>query len=101
MTDEKLSDDEKTSTPLSIDTEPRDKETAQTRIQEPNGSISTTDSRTKSWFVLLSEKAFAKKCWSYVTWVPKRCRWDIDNPPKFSLALNLLFGFVGFPLHSA
>jgi len=28
-------------------------------------------------------------------WTPARCRWDPENPPEFSLALNLLFGFVG------
>lgn len=29
-----------------------------------------------------------------VNWVPPRCRWDEANPPKFTLVLNLLFGFV-------
>jgi len=27
-------------------------------------------------------------------WTPPACRYDPDNPPKFSLGLNLLFSFV-------
>ncbi|KAH8665760.1 major facilitator superfamily transporter [Tricladium varicosporioides] len=38
---------------------------------------------------------FARSCWRWITWTPKRCRWDPDSPPKFSLSLNLLFGFAG------
>lgn len=30
-----------------------------------------------------------------LTWCPPRCRWDPENPPKFSMALNILFGFSG------
>lgn len=30
-------------------------------------------------------------------WKPKPAQYDPDNPPKFSLALNLLFAFVGIP----
>lgn len=28
-------------------------------------------------------------------WKPKPARYDLDDPPKFSLSLNLLFSFVG------
>lgn len=28
-------------------------------------------------------------------WKPKPAQYDPENPPKFSLALNLLFAFVG------
>lgn len=30
-----------------------------------------------------------------VTWCPPRCRWDPANPPKFSMFLNVIFGFAG------
>jgi hypothetical protein len=30
-----------------------------------------------------------------VTYTPKRCRWDPDEPPKFNIWLNLLFGAAG------
>lgn len=28
------------------------------------------------------------------TWIPKRCRYDPDNPPQFSLPMNMLMGLV-------
>jgi len=37
----------------------------------------------------------AQRARRVILWTPKRCRWDPENPPKFTLALNLLFGFVG------
>jgi hypothetical protein len=43
---------------------------------------------------------FAMKCWNVAMWTPKRCRWDPEDPPKFNLALNLLFGFVSCSLRS-
>lgn len=40
------------------------------------------------------------RIWRIINWVPPRCRWDATNPPKFTLALNLLFGFVSRSLTS-
>jgi hypothetical protein len=37
---------------------------------------------------------FTSKFWTLVTWSPRRCRWDPEDPPKFGLGLNLLFAFV-------
>lgn len=34
----------------------------------------------------------------FVTWAPKNCRYDPNEPPKFSLSLNLLFALVRFRL---
>ena len=31
--------------------------------------------------------------WRIVTYMPARCRWDPENPPKFTIWLNLLFAF--------
>ena len=31
---------------------------------------------------------------SLITWTPKRCRYDPNSPPRFSMALNFLFGFA-------
>ena len=28
-------------------------------------------------------------------WTPPNCRWSADNPPKFSMPLNILFAFAG------
>jgi hypothetical protein len=30
-----------------------------------------------------------------VLWTPRSCRYDPDNPPKFSLPMNMLMGLVG------
>jgi len=46
------------------------------------------------YFAQLRGQHFSRKCWKLVTWTPKRCRWDPEDPPKFSMGLNLLFGFV-------
>ena len=35
-----------------------------------------------------------RKISSSLTYTPKRCRYDPANPPGFSMALNLLFGFA-------
>lgn len=32
-----------------------------------------------------------------LTWAPKNCRYDPNEPPKFSLSLNLLFALVRLP----
>ena len=55
---------------------------------------STTSSDEKGYFAQIKEHEFSKKFWNFVTWTPKRCRWDPEDPPKFSMGLNLLFGFV-------
>lgn len=34
------------------------------------------------------------RLYEFITWTPKNCRWSKDEPPKFSMGLNLLFGFV-------
>lgn len=39
--------------------------------------------------------SFGHRIVEILTWCPPRCRWDPANPPKFSMALNLLFGFSG------
>ena len=36
-----------------------------------------------------------RRIYDRVFWVPPNCRWDPENPPKFSMALNILFAFAG------
>ncbi|KAF4632463.1 hypothetical protein G7Y89_g5676 [Cudoniella acicularis] len=57
-------------------------------------STSTTESQGKL-FAQMRHNQFAKSCWKWITWTPKNCRWDPESPPKFSMGLNLLFGFAG------
>ena len=62
--------------------------------EDANESTSTRSVDEKRRFAQVRDSELARKCWTIVTWTPRRCRWDPDNPPKFSMALNLLFGFV-------
>lgn len=46
----------------------------------------------------IRNNGFLQRCSSILSWTPSGCRWDPDHPPKFSIALNLLFAFVSlFP----
>lgn len=63
---------------------------------DTNGSAPAERSSKEPQLSGLLDNAFSSKCWSIISWTPKRCRWDPQNPPKFSLALNLLFAFVSF-----
>ena len=62
--------------------------------EHANKSMSTRSVDEKKRFPQTRDNAFARQCWTFVTWTPKRCRWDPNDPPKFSMALNLLFAFV-------
>lgn len=69
----------------------------QNQTATKEGSIKSTSieiSCKKSRFHQIRSTGFARKCWAVVTWTPQSCRWNQDNPPQFSMGLNLLFGFV-------
>lgn len=36
-----------------------------------------------------------RRTYETIYWTPERLRWDPDNAPKFSIGLNVLFGFAG------
>jgi hypothetical protein len=58
-----------------------------------NNSSSDTSRDEKRRFPRLRENDRARTFWRVVSWTPKSCRWDPESPPKFSMSLNLLFGF--------
>ena len=35
------------------------------------------------------------RLWHLLFWAPTWCRWDTDNPPPFTIWLNILYGFAG------
>ncbi|KAI9843140.1 MAG: hypothetical protein M1837_006593 [Sclerophora amabilis] len=37
----------------------------------------------------------AARIWRFINYTPRRCRYDPNEPYRFSMALNLLFGFAG------
>lgn len=58
-----------------------------------NDSLSAVESDEKRRFARLRDNEHAKTAWRIISWTPKRCRWDPNEPPHFSMGLNLLFGF--------
>ncbi|PQE25862.1 major facilitator superfamily transporter protein [Rutstroemia sp. NJR-2017a BBW] len=63
---------------------------------ESNTSTTTSNGEDgqKARFSTLRENAFMRSCWKVLTWMPKRCRYDPESPPQFSMMLNLLFAFA-------
>ena len=52
--------------------------------EKPHDGITTSPER--------SNAPIWRRAIDLISYTPKRCRWDPDNPPKFTLALNVLFG---------
>lgn len=67
-----------------------------TSSQDGNGTSSPGTLEETGQNTLLAK---AIKAWN---WIPQRCRYDPENPPNFTLALNILFAFVCYNLlHTA
>ncbi|KIW08121.1 uncharacterized protein PV09_01056 [Verruconis gallopava] len=45
---------------------------------------------SKTWTTVTRSRVYR-----ILSWTPPRCRWNPDDPPKFSMALNCLFAFAG------
>jgi hypothetical protein len=78
--------------PLSIASETHaQKESAKGAAEKP---LSARSPREENRLGGMLDIKFLRTCGTVVSWTPKRCRWDPDDPPKFSFTLNLLFAFV-------
>lgn len=64
-------------------------ENIQTRGQDGNGTSSPGTLEETGQNTLLS------KAIKVISWMPQRCRYDPENQPNFTLALNILFAFSG------
>ena len=62
--------------------------------EDANDLASTRSIKGKGPFAKIKDNHYARACWNFVTWTPRKCRWDPESPPQFSIGLNLLFGFV-------
>lgn len=71
-----------------------DERQAQAIGQGKDASTDTASNGEGKKFADLRNNASAKSIWRFITWTPKRCRWDPESPPKFSMGLNILFAFV-------
>jgi hypothetical protein len=93
MTNEKIS--ESGETPLSIT--PQENRQSKAIVEGGSSESTSIESRNeKGRFAKLRKNGFVRKCWRLATWTPNRCRWDPEDPPQFSMGLNLLFGFVSY-----
>ncbi|TKA75464.1 hypothetical protein B0A55_04584 [Friedmanniomyces simplex] len=64
--------------------------------QNVNGSSDTSDTEDHAKPESTNTpRTLWQRTYATVFWTPKRLRWDPDQPPKFSLGLNILFGFAG------
>ncbi|KAI9699888.1 MAG: hypothetical protein M1820_006950 [Bogoriella megaspora] len=59
--------------------------------QTPSSTASPPPEDHKS----VTKHSLWKKAYEIVTWTPPRCRWNPEQPPVFSMPLNILFGFAG------
>jgi hypothetical protein len=74
---------------------PKNKEPEPQALDDANESTSTRSEDEKGRLAQrIREYEVARAFWRVISWTPKRCRWDPESPPKFSLGLNILFGFV-------
>jgi hypothetical protein len=81
----KKSEHQTTPPPLSAGTSPDHTSLAsQTNNDQDNKSTTGTGRFDTFWRIL-----------DKITYTPKRCRWDPDEPPRFNIWLNLLFGAAG------
>ena len=55
--------------------------------EDADGAINTRSPET-------AEKTWFAKASPIHIWVPKRCRYNPDNPPSFTLGMNTLLAFV-------
>ncbi|XMA11215.1 hypothetical protein WAI453_004006 [Rhynchosporium graminicola] len=60
----------------------------------PNVSTLASSDDDKKRFAHLRDNYVVRKIRRIISWTPKRCRWDPESPPQFSIGLNLLFGFA-------
>lgn len=44
---------------------------------------------------LKKKKPLWRRAYDIAFWVPPNCRWDPNEPPRFSIWLNILFAFAG------
>lgn len=62
-------------------------------------NVATIDSSTADTGSKVNENDAQRPLWRRVYdtafWVPPNCRWDPESPPKFSMAMNVLFAFAG------
>lgn len=60
-----------------------------------NSSNGSSDDNHNSRWTALKDCIVTSKVYQILSWTPPNCRWNPEHPPRFSLGLNILFGFAG------
>jgi hypothetical protein len=66
--------------------QPQDSQVASEVNSESDEPPKSTVSKSQGW---------RRRIYDIIFWTPPRLRWNPDSPPKFSMGLNILFGFAG------
>jgi len=64
-------------------------------LDHNSSNTSSTEDRNPSTTKASPGRTVWTRLYDIITYTPRRCRWDPDSPPKFSMALNVLFAFSG------
>lgn len=62
--------------------------------QDAGPGASNTKDKGEGGRASIAAKPKPRLTWRILLWAPKRARWDDDNPPPFTLGLNILYAFV-------
>lgn len=85
-------------TPPSSQTKNDENRNLEEEIKDAQAFTSTIEDNmeNRQKFSVIRENGFVKFCWDVVAYTPRRCRYDAESPPEFSMGLNLLFAFVSW-----
>lgn len=76
-----------------IESKADDGANARSLSESNNGALEDTNRAPSS--EPTNERSLWRRIYDTAFWVPPNCRWDPDEPPKFSMPLNILFAFAG------
>ncbi len=72
--------------------------TGEKKLENGNSSTTSENDDDLEEVDLGVERGVGQEKWKrLLLWQPPRTRWDERNPPRFTVWINLLFGFVSCP----
>jgi hypothetical protein len=61
---------------------------------EAAAPLGTTPAPSPTTSISKQEASTLRRIYNVLSYTPPRCRWDPEQPPKFSYGLNILFAFA-------
>ena len=65
----------------------QDKSAADVQLHAPDLAAASVSNNSRT-------NGFLAKVLDILNWMPQRCRYDPENPPSFTLSMNILLAFV-------